>query len=290
MPVEVEPARRRRGAVYSIASAAASVDLVGRRRPGRGRGRPRGGKRHVTRPRRSPAGREVRVVERVERRPTSRRRARPDPDDRAEEADVLDGPAQPVVRRRPRRSVQVIISGRSATVTRSRRREPWSSAAPSGSPGPASDSRPSPASTTVAVDQVERPDERRHERRRREVVDLDRRADLLDPALAHDDDAIRQRERLLLVVGDVDRRDARAGAGSPGSPCAARPGSWRRAPRAARRAAGPAARSRAPGPARRAAAGRPTAGTGSGRAFSGMLIELEQLADALLDRRPSAAS
>ena len=51
------------------------------------------------------------------------------------------------------------------------------------------------------------PDERRHERRRREVVDLERRADLLDPALAHDHDPVGQRERLLLVVGDVDGGD-----------------------------------------------------------------------------------
>ncbi len=72
---------------------------------------------------------------------------------------------------------------------------------------PAIDSRPVLGSTTAPADQVERPDERGHERRRREVVDVGRRADLLDPALAHDDDPVRQRQRLLLVVGDVHGRD-----------------------------------------------------------------------------------
>jgi len=36
------------------------------------------------------------------------------------------------------------------------------------------------------------------------VVDLLRRADLLDTALVHDGDTIRHRHRLELVVGDVD--------------------------------------------------------------------------------------
>ena len=58
-----------------------------------------------------------------------------------------------------------------------------------------------------AVDQVERPDERGHERRAREVVDLRRRPDLLDPSVAHDHDPVGQREGLLLVVGDVDGGD-----------------------------------------------------------------------------------
>src|SRR5881409_1381249 len=38
-------------------------------------------------------------------------------------------------------------------------------------------------------------------------VDLDRAPDLLDPAVPHHRDAVGDRERLLLVVGDVDRRD-----------------------------------------------------------------------------------
>ena len=40
------------------------------------------------------------------------------------------------------------------------------------------------------------------------VVELERLADLLHPAVAHDDDAVAQRHRLDLVVGDVDRGGA----------------------------------------------------------------------------------
>ncbi len=54
------------------------------------------------------------------------------------------------------------------------------------------------------------PDEPRHERRRRALVDLRRRAHLLDVAGAEHGDAIAQRERLVLVVGDEDERDTDA--------------------------------------------------------------------------------
>ena len=40
------------------------------------------------------------------------------------------------------------------------------------------------------------------------MVDLVRRADLLDPAVVQDRDARGHRHRLLLVVGDVDERRA----------------------------------------------------------------------------------
>ena len=43
---------------------------------------------------------------------------------------------------------------------------------------------------------------------RRPLVDLARRADLHDAALVHHRDLVRQRQRLALVVGDVDRREA----------------------------------------------------------------------------------
>ena len=59
----------------------------------------------------------------------------------------------------------------------------------------------------AGVEHVEGADEARHERRLREVVDLEGRPDLLDPALAHHDDPVRQRERLFLVVRDIDRGD-----------------------------------------------------------------------------------
>ena len=74
------------------------------------------------------------------------------------------------------------------------------------------------------------------------LVDLARRAALLDPPVVHDRHPVAHRERLLLVVGDVHERDAdlalerrRARAGAP---C----GAWRRGRRAARRAAAPGAR------------------------------------------------
>ena len=42
----------------------------------------------------------------------------------------------------------------------------------------------------------------------REAVDLRRLVELLDAAVVHHRDAVRQRERLGLVVRDVDERDA----------------------------------------------------------------------------------
>ena len=42
------------------------------------------------------------------------------------------------------------------------------------------------------------------------VVELERVADLLHDAVLHDHDAVAQRHRLDLVVGDVDRRGAKA--------------------------------------------------------------------------------
>src|SRR5215218_6053025 len=54
---------------------------------------------------------------------------------------------------------------------------------------------------------VGRADEIGDEAAARRVVDLERLAGLLDAAVAHDDDAIRDRHRLLLVVGHVDRAE-----------------------------------------------------------------------------------
>ena len=42
---------------------------------------------------------------------------------------------------------------------------------------------------------------------RGDFVDLGRRADLLDPALVHDRDAVAQAHGLALVVGDVEEGD-----------------------------------------------------------------------------------
>ena len=70
-----------------------------------------------------------------------------------------------------------------------------------------------PASRTLAaldlpLHQVRDPDEAGHERLRGLLVDLLRRAALLDHAGVHDRDAVGHRERLLLVVRDVEERDA----------------------------------------------------------------------------------
>ncbi len=56
------------------------------------------------------------------------------------------------------------------------------------------------------VERVERADEVGDEGGRRMLVDLARRADLLDPAAVHDRDPVGHRERLVLVVRHVDER------------------------------------------------------------------------------------
>ena len=58
----------------------------------------------------------------------------------------------------------------------------------------------------VPLEDVGRADEPRDERRRRMLVHLRRRADLLDPPVVEDGDPIAHRERLFLVVRDVDER------------------------------------------------------------------------------------
>ena len=59
-----------------------------------------------------------------------------------------------------------------------------------------------------AVDDVAVPDEVCDKGVLRLIVDALRRADLLDPALVHDDDRVRHREGLFLVVRDEDEGDA----------------------------------------------------------------------------------
>ena len=59
-----------------------------------------------------------------------------------------------------------------------------------------------------AFEHIQRADEIGDELRRRTVVDLERRADLLGLAAIHDDDAVGDRQRLFLVVRDEDGGDA----------------------------------------------------------------------------------
>ena len=93
-------------------------------------------------------------------------------------------------------------------------------AAPGDRPGPRS--RDS-AATTLALESpvgrareqvhARRADERGHPAVRRAVVDLRRRADLLDRSRAQHGDLVGHRHRLDLVVGDVQERPARASGG-----------------------------------------------------------------------------
>ena len=68
--------------------------------------------------------------------------------------------------------------------------------------------RPHGDRVPVALDQVGDADEARHERRPRSLVDLGRPADLVDAATAEHRDAVAHRQGFLLVVRDVDERDA----------------------------------------------------------------------------------
>src|SRR5206468_7248265 len=62
--------------------------------------------------------------------------------------------------------------------------------------------------SAVPLEHVRDTDEAGDELGRGTLVDLGRRADLLDPALVEDREAVAHRQRLLLVVSDVDEGDA----------------------------------------------------------------------------------
>src|SRR5262249_43383267 len=66
---------------------------------------------------------------------------------------------------------------------------------------------PLPGRDDAAGEEVRDPDEVRDEVGGRRRVDLFGTTDLLDVTVTHDRDAIGDRERFLLVVGHVDRRD-----------------------------------------------------------------------------------
>jgi len=59
-----------------------------------------------------------------------------------------------------------------------------------------------------AGDDIAFPDEARRKGVHRLVIDILRRADLLDHAAVHDDDGIAHRERLLLIMRNINKRDA----------------------------------------------------------------------------------
>ena len=56
---------------------------------------------------------------------------------------------------------------------------------------------------------VHRPDELGHERSGGRAVHLGRGPDLLDPPRPHHGDVVRDRQRFLLIVGDIERRDSK---------------------------------------------------------------------------------
>ena len=91
---------------------------------------------------------------------------------------------------------------------RRRRRDPSGQRTP---PSASTQALPSDAAQR-AVDDVHRrrADELRDEQVVGMVVELERRADLLDAAVVHHDDAVGHRHRLDLVVRDVDRRRLQA--------------------------------------------------------------------------------
>src|SRR3990170_5051683 len=62
--------------------------------------------------------------------------------------------------------------------------------------------------SNLAAQQVRGTDESGHEGRRRPLVHVGRSADLVDPTAVEDGQAVAHGERLLLVVRDVDERDA----------------------------------------------------------------------------------
>ena len=98
--------------------------------------------------------------------------------------------------------------------------------------------RPDADAASVAHEDVRDADEAGDELRQRALVDLYGRADLLDPARVEDREPVAHRQRLLLVVRDVEERDpelALERLQETASPA----GASGRARRAARRAAAP---------------------------------------------------
>ena len=110
-----------------------------------------------------------------------------------------------------------------------------------------------------ASTRFESPTKSGHEEAHRRLVELARRAALGDGGVVHHDDAIGDRERLLLIVRHVRHREAEALLELADRPRGHVGGAWRRGSTAARRSRAPRAPARAPAQRRPAAAGRPRA-------------------------------
>ena len=109
----------------------------------------------------------------------------------------------------PPRATNRMLSGRIETETGAEtsivpgtrhliRRPPWISTSP----------RPLEAASRFPVEQIGRADKAGDEGVGRAEVDILRGADLADAALVDDSDGIGQRQRLRLIVRDIDRRNA----------------------------------------------------------------------------------
>ena len=135
------------------------------------------------------------------------RLAEPDlePNDRAEEAQVLDDHPQRVRRLARATEPQRLGPQRQRPSVSRRRARDW--------PGrkhrrPLDADRASRRVGDDALKRVQRADERGDEAGARAIVDVERAADLLDRAFVHHHDPVGDRQSLLLVVGDEDRGDA----------------------------------------------------------------------------------
>ena len=75
-------------------------------------------------------------------------------------------------------------------------------------PASSATSVPSPCAATRAGQQIDRwaADKARGENVRGPIIEVQRRTDLLDLTLVDHDDAVRERHRLDLIVGDIDHR------------------------------------------------------------------------------------
>ena len=156
-----------------------------------------------------------------------------------------------------RRAPICTSSGRTST---SRARPPRGGQADS---TPPSSTTPRAMASASRVEAVHAAEELGDEGVRRRAVQRLGLADLHDAPGVHHRQPVGDGERLVLVVRDVDGRDAAAGAATRRARRAAIPSAWRRARRAARRAAARAAAPPRRAQAPRAGAGRRTARQGA---------------------------
>ena len=114
-----------------------------------------------------------------------------------------------VVARQLRRELLAVVAAAARPAPRSRGGVTRSTIASRVAPSGSSSSSRSCGRTQRSPKRFAWPTKRHHERVRGLVVELARAADLLDPAVVHDDDLVGDLHRLLLVVRDEDGRHVR---------------------------------------------------------------------------------